>query len=240
MNRYYFGKDQTVTFTYPEGATPYGTPTIYLFDSLPGREAAQDGTGALQTISAWTSHATLADTKEFTLGAITDPEIDSTDSGDDYYLAINYRLENAGQIQTEVKHIWITRVGGSLSHHGVTVEEITAAYPTLASYLQEYEIEDQLTLAIEEVKAELSRQGVNWDKVIKKDELYFPLLCKAIANACLSEFEEEGDRYYKRYEIFEKKYNDFMGQYTVKSDEDGSGDTDKTATLNQDYILNYR
>jgi len=238
ISRYYFGKDLSVKYTYPEAAEPVGNPTIYLFRDMPGREAARAGTGALQTVSTWADDDEVPNTKSFTVAAFNDPEISSTISGREYFLAINYELEASEQVQTDVKRLFVSRAGGSLTHHGVDLEAVVSAYPTLASYLSNDDIEDQIQLAIDEISAVI--MPVDWDKVTNKDQLYFPILCKAIANSCLSEFVEEGDRFSKRYEIFEKKYADYMANFVVKADSDVSGDTDDTKLVTQDFVLNFR
>jgi hypothetical protein len=238
ISRYYFGKDLTVKYSYAEGAEPVGTPTIYLFRDMPGRDAARAGTGALQTVSTWSIDSEIPNTKSFTVAAFTDPEIASTTDGHEYFLAINYTIKAAAEVQTDVKRLFVTRAGGSLTSHGVDLEAVIAAYPTLASYLTNDDIEDQIQLAIDEIAAVI--MPVDWDKVTNKDQLYFPILCKAIANSCLSEFVEEGDRFSKRYEIFEKKYADYMANFVVKADSDVSGDSDDTKLVTQDFVLSYR
>lgn len=236
-----FGKDFTRYF-YPlvDDAAPVTilssqTPAIYFFDTQPSRTAASAGTGAVQTVAAWTWNAGSSGWS-YTVTAINDPDPTSTLTVRTYWEAINFRLQSAGQIQTVVRAFDLQRVSGHAVSVGVNDEMLREYFPQLDSCSTEVQRAAYVTLAVEDVKSRLKSKGYDWAKVTRPDRLTIAIAYKVLYMIMLVQLQQGNDKYAVKYAEFKKIYESMIEGLTLEYDanEDGLPDTEVKAS--SDFI----
>lgn len=241
--RYKFGGAFTIQYYYDDGvnfAPSNDNPTIYLFDKAPEWSTARSGTGALQTITSWTSHGEQNNAKEFTLSAISDPEPTGAIIERKYYLAINYTLAVSGDVITDIQEILLVRPKGFIPQKEVTTDEIKEFFPEIVSYASDDNLLAYLDIAYLEVEADFKKKGIVYKQIRNQADFYLPLVYKVISLVSQAEFREVGDRHYKRYEDFNLKYLDYLTDLKVEVDIDGDGDTDVTTDIKKSLFINFK
>lgn len=237
-----FGKSLTYRFYPTENGEPLqlpnNTPTIYVFDELPTRDAAQNGTGALATISAWTVSGTSPYGCTFTIAAIDDPYPDSNIDEREYYLGINFETtDGSGTNETVVKAFNLQRAYGSDSVPGVTVAQVKESFPAISSYLDDTELGNLLTAAEKELKLKLKTKGIDYRLANDLTDLNVPLAYMCLEISCITQIENEGDKFQTKAEYWRQKAKDILSSITIPIDNDADGREDQRREPRPSYII---
>lgn len=226
-----FGKSFTYTVTaYDDGSKIPSIPTqtvdAFIFDTRPSRADASDGTGAIQSQNY--SH-TADDIIEIPFDAVDDPEPTGTISRHTYYVAVNFVLEAAEQVQTIIREVIFERVSAKDKIIGVTRDQIEQVYPDIYSFLSDAQVEAHIELARKELIADLKNQGTEWSQVHNPDELYNALLFKALQYVHASQIQRQGDRFSVLENSSKAAYQSVIRnlKLTVDSDKDGAPDSQR-------------
>lgn len=241
-SRYLYGKANTIQISLidsdkTELVPSSDSPTIYLFNSQPSRQAAAAGTGSIQTISSWTGAGT---DRAITITAIADPEPTSATRYKEYYLAINFTLANSGQVQTLIEQIVFERVLAQADNLALNAQDAKAIYPTIGSYLSDALINNFLTGAIDDTKTELQGKGIDWVTVKNPKDFKRAIIFKAIADASLSQIQEDNDKFSKRYDIYSTRANKLLGIITAVVDADNDGTPEQETKSKPSYYIMQR
>lgn len=178
------------------------TPSIYLFDeSAPVRSNAASGSGSIGTITTWT-WSSQKKAWSFIIPAINDPSPDSNIPNRVYWIAVNFILQTAGQIQTIIKPIQLERVAGHDKVVSVTEEDLRAYFPQVDAYSSDVQRRAFISQAIEEVKGELRSKGYEWAKITRADRLDFCVIYKTLAMIMLGQIQEPGDKFSIKYQEY--------------------------------------
>jgi hypothetical protein len=194
----------------PDGILTSQTPAIYIFATQPGRDAAQNGTGALQTIGTWT-WSTSALGWSYTVAAIDDPQPTSTDNPKVYWEAVNFLLETGEQVQTDVRSLVLERVVGHSHGVGVTDAILKEYFPQIDTCSTSTQREQYIALAIEDVKGKLKNKGFEWARIHRIDRLNIAIAYKVLYMIMLVQLQQGNDKY-------AIKYNEFKGIYDTTID----------------------
>jgi hypothetical protein len=240
-----FGQDQTDWF-YPlvEESTPPGLLTtsslvaIYVFgpDSMPTRDAAAAGTGAIATISSWTWDSARQGFY-FTVPAITDPDPNSSMSIRTYWFGVNFRLQTSKQIQTVLRSQYVERVKGPADSVYVTDDDLIAYYNEILSYSTSDQRQRAIDQALINVKAELKAKGYLWARIHRADQLKSATTLKALTILCLSKIQQGNDKFALKYGEYKEMYRTQIDSVILEYDADGDGAPDGNVTPSSGTIF---
>lgn len=238
-----FGKSLTYKFYPTENGEPLqigsNSPSIYVFDKLPTRDEAQTGTNKIgSTITSWSVTGTSPYACTFTIPAITDPYPDSNIDEREYYLGINFEVVNASGItETVVKAFNLQRAYGSDSVPGVTVAQVKESFPAISSYLDDTELGNLLTAAEKELKLKLKTKGIDYRLANDLTDLNVPLAYMCLEISCITQIENEGDKFQTKAEYWRQKAKDILSSITIPIDNDADGREDQRREPRPSYII---
>jgi hypothetical protein len=230
---YPFGKNITYWFQplvdneVPSTLLTVQTPAIYVFDTQPTRNQAAAGTGAVVTISSWAWDAERQ-SFHFTIPAIDDPDPTGSAGVEDYYIAINFRLQATEQIQTVLKPLTLERVLSQDRPLNVTQNDLRDHYPHIDSYSTDTQRERYIAQAILHVKNKLDRAGYKWARVNRPDELKLAVTLKALSMLLFVASQENGDKHWVKHEALEREFALVFEGIKLGYDSDGDGLPDTT------------
>ena len=209
---YPFGQNFTYNFyplvdEKPAAGIPTQTPSIYLFTVKPSRDDAQNGTGAIQTISTWEAHGAGY---RFTVSAINDPDTDSDSDKYIYWIAVNFVLKTAGQVQTVIRQLDMQRVSGHHKTITVTCEDVKSYQPSVVAYASDPELQTHILLATEEIKAKLLNKGYEWARIWRTDVLNLVVVTRALALVMFSQIQQLGDKFEVKFKEYDKISADLL------------------------------
>lgn len=232
--KYPFGQDFVYEY-YPivadDAFTPSDTsltPALYLFTDSPDRAKAAAGTGAVWSGTTWTWNGSKR-CFSFTIAAVDDPGPTSTNQTEDYYLAINVRLQASEQIQTTVQRLLLERVLGHDSTAAPTVQEVAEEFTPITSYAKESEIYSYILKAQEDVRDALKVQGYQWARIHSVKELKRAVTFKAVLRFLLVAVQQGGDKFVFKYNEYKELYTGALATVQFLYDSDGDGVPDAEA-----------
>lgn len=241
MKRYVYGKSFSRVFYALEDDLPLElptqNPTIYVFRDMPSRDQAQDGSGAVATVSAWTQGGSSPFPCTYVVPAIADPDPDHTAPRWTYYEAINFVNVAAGQVQTVIRSFELDRTEELDAVPGVAISDLTAAYPTITAYYDNDELEDFISLCQDELKDDLKDRGIEWARAYDLDDVKRALAYKVLAEASFANIKEENDRFDRRYRRYSKKYSEYLPKIRIPVDTDGDGAPDKEQQVAEPFFV---
>lgn len=183
------------------------TPAIYIFDeNIPNRSDAASGANSLQAITSWTWSAQKR-AWSLTIPAINDPHPDSNIPTRTYWIALNFILQTAGQIQTVIKPLQLERVVGHDRVVSVNEENLRAYFPQVDAYSSDVQRKAYISQATEEVKGTLRLKGYEWAKITRPDRLEMCVIYKALAMIMLGQIQEPSDKFSIKYEEYKTSFN---------------------------------
>jgi hypothetical protein len=213
----------------PDGVLTSQNPAIYIFRDQPGREAAQSGTGALQTIGSWTWSATDAGWY-YNVAAINDPDPISTTHNRIFWEAVNFRVESGAQIQTDVRAFYVERVAG-LSHNvSVSETDLKEYFPQLDSISTPAQREQQIVLAVEDIKARLKNKGFEWARIHRVDRLNIAIAHRVLYMLMLIQVQQGNDKYAIKYTEFKAIFDTTIESLVMEYDSNKDGLPDAQVT----------
>jgi hypothetical protein len=226
---YPFGQSFTAWF-FPlvDDQTPAGLLTssnlvaIYVFDQMPSRNAAANGTGAVQTITSWTWDASK-NGFSYSIAAISDPDPTSTTPVRTYWRAINFRLQASQQVQTVLQSFDLERVTGPAFTIEVSDSDLAAYFPQVTSYSSAAQRLAYVAQAKEEVRARLRVKGFQWAKIHRADRLDMAVTFKALSMLMLAQVQQPGDKFAMKYTEFKSMYENALESIQFEYDADGNG-----------------
>lgn len=218
---------------------PAQTLTLYFFDEQPTIDEAQNGTGALFTVTTSTISATSPYPVSFTLPAFTDPYPDNAWTIYTYWYSVNCILVAAGATQTILRAFDIARVEGNDSVPGTTVQELKDIYPAISAYASDAQLTVHLTSAQDELKLDFKKRGLAWSRIADLSDLRLALAFKTIANVSLSQIAQAGDRFEVRYIEFNARCKNLLDGLPLQTDTDGDGlrESESTAGSNSWMVV---
>ncbi len=227
-----FGKSFTYQFfpladDLPVEGLPSQTPSIYVFtdSSKPDYTAAAAGTGALATISAWTANQFGG--YDITIPAIDDPEPTGGLIKRTYWIAINFILASSEQSQCVIRALEMERVLGHHKRVTVTDADLKSFWPAIESYCTTVELNAMIELSRAAIREELRNKGYEWATIYRPDRLYHACVYKCLDLACLSQLQQQGDKFDKLHDQFSGFYKQTMAGLKVEVDanKDGAPET---------------
>lgn len=182
------------------------TPSIYVFDeTIPSRSDAASGSGSLQTVSSWTWNSQKK-AWSFTVQAVNDPDPASNITTRVYWIAINFRLQASGQIQTTIKPFQLERVVGHDKVVSVTEDDLRAYFPQIDAYSSDVQRRAFISQAIVEIKGELRAKGYEWAKITRADRLDLCVIYKALSMVMVGQIQEPGDKFSIKYQEYKSGF----------------------------------
>lgn len=223
-----FGKDISRAW-YPEDDgepvnLPSQTPTIYIFDEKPTREAAAAGTDALQTVSSWTAQSSIPYKRSWTITAVDDPEPTSNTPERRYYEAINFIGKTGGTSHTVIRSFIVRRQEGAESIPDTTPSDLKEVFPAISNYLNDSQIDDLIKIAELEVRMEFESRGYRWADIYNLDKIRIPIAYRAIEMGSMSQIRRTNDNHETRAKLFRSRYSQFMKLVELPSDSNRDGE----------------
>ena len=210
------------------------TPAIYVFDeSVPSRGDAASGANSLQTVSTWV-WSSQKKAWSFTIQAINDPHPDSNIPTRTYWVALNFRLQSAGQVQTVIKPLQLERVVGHDKVVSVTEEDLRAYFPQIDAYSSDVQRKAFISQALIEIKGELRAKGYEWAKITRADRLDLCVIYKALSMVMVGQIQEPGDKFSIKYKEYKSGFQSNLDslKFEYQQMEGGIIETGKgTATI---------
>jgi hypothetical protein len=208
---YYFGKALTYNFYAISERSPVAlsavtdAPAIYVYKHgyKPTREDAIAGTdngGRLQSIVTWSD---ITNGKSFTIASISDPDPTSAQEEYTYWLALNFKLVNSGQVQTHVRALPMRRI--DVHHKAITTAQadLEAIFPTIDTYVSSTNQDSAIATASTRAKLDLEAYGFEWAELWRPDLLSEAVTYKALSQLMYSLIREPGDA----WQELGKEYN---------------------------------
>lgn len=205
----------------------------YLFgpDTVPSIETAAAGTGAVQTLASAGWSANTSGGFKHALDVVNDPDPSNPALYKrSYFLAVNFRLQAAAQIQTAIREVYFQRATVRLSDVSINAAYLTARVPTLGE-LASGRLSNFLAPALDELKLDLEEAGAKFDSICNVDKLDLALCYKAIELVSDDLIRKTGDRHDRRRKAYEDKYIKVLPKIRllVDTNKDGKADTERKA-----------
>lgn len=192
------------------------SPSIYVFgENAPSRSNAATGTGSLQTISSW-NWSSQKRSWSFVISAISDPSPDSNITTRIYWVAINFILQTAGQVQTVIRPLQLERVVGHDRVVSVTEEDLRSYFPQVDAYSSDIQRRAYISQAAEEIKGELKARGYEWAKITRADRLDLCVTYKALSLIMLGQIQEPGDKFSIKYQEYKAGFQSNLDSLKVE------------------------
>lgn len=231
---YPFGQDITYTLytdldgrTFPTLPTQTGSGTLYVWSTRPSRADAASGSGALSgpftLVPGANPLSSAVNTLSTTITAIADPDATSETRAFEYYISANFIKKAAGQVETVIRPIMLTRVDAHDAAIGVDEASLLSVIPDLSSYISTAEIKSIILIAQREAKDDLSEKGIKWASVHDPEQLYWVVLWKSLELACESQILKEGDRWDRGQDRFEKRHNAALSNLKLRYESNAGG-----------------
>lgn len=244
MKTYHFGIDIERIFTVEINEQPFNlpnqSPSIYVFDSQPSLENAQDGTGSFQTITSWTQSAIPPYARAYTIAAIDDPDPDGSVWYRDYWVAVNFKFASSEQTQTKVEAFRVQRSISVSDPIEIGKGDLTAIFPNIESYISDDDLEALLPVCLSQVRRDLKKKGKEWGQFRNHSELKMAVCYKAIALQALVSIREPDDRHAFRFDQFEKWYQAEMASLYLDYDADNDGLAETKEQAKTQTVFLYR
>jgi hypothetical protein len=198
------------------------TPDIYVFDKMPGDEAARNGNGAISTISTWIE--TTANQRTFTVPAIADPNDGTTRKR--YWVAINYVAATGGTQTLDIQIFELVRPSGFTTDPTPTYNEVKDLDKTLTTYFTDDEIRTGISVAKTAIRMKLQNDGFKWAQIKNPEDLKTAITYKALAHLWVDEIVEENDRFWLKYKEAEAIAEGLLNSLRLQYDQDENHDLD--------------
>lgn len=242
FDRYLFNKDITRQFIALEDDRPFKlptqNPTIYVYTQKPSLTEAAAGTGAVAAaVTSWNQSSVDPYPNTYTLTAIADPASTSDVPSRVYWESITYITKTAGTSITHLRSFIVERADTKSGYPSITGEDLAEIYPAITSYLNSSELAAMIANNLEELIIDLEARGLDWGKLGDLRKLRLALAYKCIAESCLSEVKQEGDRFDYRYNKFLEKYNAALKAVQLPYDEDGDGKAEAVVQAKRGYWI---
>lgn len=189
----------------------------YVFTDLakPGSvAAAQAGTGASQgPITSWT-----AGNGGFSLAisAINDPSPELYLSRYIYWVAVNFRLAAAAQVQTVLAPLELWRVDASFTRIGTDDATLEQFFPSIDSLYTQSQQLAAIQAAILSVKAKLQAKGFDWARIYRLDRLNLLVAYKALVLLFVGQTTGSSSRFPDLVEFYRAEYESAVGSLLVE------------------------
>lgn len=201
-------------------------PDVYLFDEKPSRELAQTGTDALQTINAWVP-TTNPIGAIITVGEILDPNPSSNVDTETYYLAINYRLADGGEVVTDIEEIEVSRAFGNSDPVKTDLSTLQELFHDVDRHASETEQLTSITVALAKTRLAVNSRGIlDWDRLKNKGDLDLIISMLAMSNIYFNKSQESDDHWYQKFEKMQTDAYSLIKDIPLEVDTDNDGDTD--------------
>lgn len=235
FSRWYY---PLVDDTLPEGLLTAQAPAIHIFTTQPSRGQAQSGSGSFQTVTAW-DWDSARNGWIYTVAVIDDPDPASSQDTRVYWEAINFRLQSAAQIQTDIRSLEMSRVSGQSFAVGVTDEMLRQYYPQLDSCSNSTQRYHQTILAIEDVKSRLKAKGYEWARVARPDRLTIAVAYRVLYMIMLVQIQAGNDKYAIKYAEFKAIFDATIDSLSLEydSNNDGLPDTQINASVGTAFLI---
>jgi len=231
MSKPVFGKSITRSFIVDDGegalSLPSQSPTIYLFTTQPTRIDAIAGTGATQTITAWTANNSSYD---YQFAAVTDPDPASSNAEIEYWEAIKYVLQTAGSVQTKIRSFTIARAEVAISKPGTSLQDIKDVWSGVSNYIGDSQLGTFLEEAETLMRLKFGKKA--WVRLGDLEDAKFALAYKAIILMAETQIAKgfQGDKFEKLAIIFQNRYKEILASTSFPQDTDGDGKEDSIIT----------
>lgn len=213
---------------------------IYLFSSMPSLADAASGVGSFATISTWTQTGTPPYAATYTVPAINDPAPDSATPSRGYWESVRFAIQTGQQKQTVLRQFELKRIHGGASVPGTTVQDLKDMYPAISAYVSDAQLTEHLSIAENELRADLRARNIKWARAEDKARLNLALAYKCIANVAESMIREPNDKHQFRMTRFEEKYNRALQATELQVDFDEDGQPEVTTEAKQKTWFNVR
>lgn len=241
MSNAIYGKTISRSFIADDGSQylrlPTQTPTIYLFPygTIPSRAQAAAGTGAIQTISAWTQSG-ASEELTYSYAPVIDPDTAGNMASREYWEAVNYVLDIGGQVQTKLRMLIISRAEVIESIPGLSAEDIIGIWPSVVSYTTSAQLANFLPLAEAEMRQEIGL--AKWSRLSKLVDAKICLAYKAIEMMAASQVVKgNADKFVWMVEYFGEKYTKAISKIDFPLDADGDGQPEEILQASQPVVI---
>ena len=203
---------------------PSDNPRIFYFtdSNKPTRDAAQNGTGAVNSATPITSWTAIENQNGFvfTIPAIVDPDPDSETGQRIYWLGINFKLKTGvGEpYQTVVRALELERVTGHHAQFLVTAQDIIQFFPAVESYYTASQISAIFWLVKEEIISYLTDKGFHWSLVWDPERLRVAATFKVLMRLMEGERRLPGDNWDKNHAEYKESYKNVITAVKLKYD----------------------
>lgn len=227
---YLFGQDSTFEF-YPiaqdEGLTSaqLSAATIvnaYVFTTTnkPTVADSQSGNGAFQgPITVFTGPTNGGWT--FTITAISDPNQESPDIREIYWVGINYRLKAGAQIQTAIVPLVLYRPRAMVARIETDEALLESYFPGIDAVLSSQQQTNLIGIAKRLVQSALEAKHFTWASVHRPDKLNDLTAFKALHLGFVSQTTSPGDRWKVLSQTYGNFYSEGLKALALEYDADG-------------------
>lgn len=212
------------------------TPSIFVFpDSLPSRQDAVSGAGAIQSIASWTWNPTK-NGWSFTIDGIDDPDPVGGIFERTYWIAINFRLSSSEQPQCVLRSVELERPAGHQFNVEVDETDLQSFYPQIGVYATLAHQREHILNGITQVRSALKAKGFRWTRLTRPDHLKPAVCYRALAMLFLSQ-AQGNDKFAALYQEFKTLYQTEIDSLTIDYDSDNDGDRDASPVFGSAGIL---
>ena len=217
-----FGKDFKYRFT-PEiegervGNIPEHTATALIFTTQPDRSRVLSGDGAeATTTKTWVSGGQACD---FSFDALTDPDPDSANSQETYFIGVKFKLDAGDYFQVVIRALPVLRVTGTGDALDVSYDDVKREFPDVAKLFEAQDVLDEIETQKLLVQVELEAKGYSWASIVRPDRLRLAVVYSTLSDLLADEALSEGDQFDRQALRFKDKANGFLKALSLEYDD---------------------
>lgn len=176
-----------------EDTTAYELVSARLYDEEPTAEQIADAgsasTGHIERVLSWTvvnDEGTGPKEYKTTFAAVSDPDPNSTERYETYFVVMNFRFADGGPVMTNVEQIWIYRPDSSSGKIRVKASDVFALDRALENVMDRIDVEALIDAAIEDIVSRLEARGYEKARVFRWEKLNPATRRLALAYCCFA------------------------------------------------------
>ena len=217
-----FGKDFKYRFT-PEiegeriENIPSHTATASIFTTQPDRSRVLSGDGAEATSTAtWVINAGACD---FSFDALEDPDPDSGNAQETYFIGIKFKLDDSDYFQVVIRALPVLRVTGTGDALDVSFDDVNREFPETSKLFEAQDVLDEIETQKLLIQVELEAKGFKWASIVRPERLKLAIVYSTLSDLLADLSLSDGDQFDRQSDRFKDKANGFLKALSLEYDD---------------------
>jgi hypothetical protein len=228
-----FGKSITFSFTPIIDSEPTAVDALVsarLFSEKPSElQISNPATpGFIDEQTSWASGGNYE--KLITFDPVTDPDPNSNEDLEKYYVVVNFKYEAAGPTVYKNEAIFLFRPDGLTSRIECDAEDIFDIEESLEDLFSIYQVDRRIENAKKDLFRWYKALGYPPKSLFRLEELNDACRYRATALCCISLYNDRAQHWKEKFSVYQEQYEQALKSSQPGVDQDGDDDPDALET----------